>query len=55
MNLKPIDIDKKKKEDKYYTLGNKGGLGIEGLEPSRLIKSADFPFTRNFIVVSIDM
>ena len=55
MNLKPIDIDKKKKEDKYYTLGNKGGLGIEGLEPSRLIKSTDFPFTRNFIVVSIDM
>jgi len=30
-------------------------LGIEGLEPSRLLKSTDFPFTINFIVVDIDM
>ena len=44
MNLKPTD-KKKQIED----------LGIEGLEPSQLIKSTDFPFTRNFIVVSIDM
>jgi len=28
MNLKPSD--KKKKEDKYYKLGNKGGFGDRG-------------------------
>lgn len=30
-------------------------LGIEGLEPSRFLKSTDFPLTINFIVVGIDM
>ena len=48
-------INEKTKEDKY--LGSKMGslLGIEGLEPSRFIKSTDFPLTKNFIVVGIDM
>ena len=31
------------------------GLGIEGLEPSRFLKSTDFPLTINFIVVGIDI
>jgi hypothetical protein len=30
-------------------------LGIEGLEPSRFLKSTDFPITKNFIVAGIDM
>lgn len=30
-------------------------LGIEGLEPSRFIKSTDFPLTINFIVAGIDI
>lgn len=30
-------------------------LGIEGLEPSRFLKSTDFPLTINFLVVDIDM
>lgn len=30
-------------------------LGIEGLEPSRFLKSTDFPLTINFIVAGIDM
>lgn len=33
----------------------KGLLGIEGLEPSRFLKSTDFPLTKNFIDVGIDM
>jgi hypothetical protein len=45
-----------KKEEKYLYLGSKNGfLGIEGLEPSRFLKSTDFPLTINFIVVGIDM
>ena len=32
-----------------------GLLGIEGLEPSRFLKSTDFPLTPNFIGVGIDM
>ena len=48
-------IADEKKEDKY--LGSKITflLGIEGLEPSRFLKSTDFPLTINFIVVGIDM
>jgi hypothetical protein len=30
-----------------------GFLGIEGLEPSRFLKSTDFPLTINFIVAGI--
>lgn len=32
-----------------------GFLGIEGLEPSRFLKSTDFPLTINLIVAGIDM
>lgn len=30
-------------------------LGIEGLEPSRFLKSTDFPLTINLIFAGIDM
>lgn len=36
-------------------IGFLGDLGIEGLEPSRFLKSTDFPLTINFILVGIDM
>jgi hypothetical protein len=52
-NFEPLT----KNEDKWF--GGKMGLffllGIEGLEPSRFLKSTDFPLTINFIVVCIDM
>lgn len=34
---------------------NRPFLGIEGLEPSRFLKSTDFPLTINFIVAGIDI
>lgn len=58
MNNKHSGInDEEKKEEKWLAsqIGLFFLLGIEGLEPSRFLKSTDFPLTINFIVVSIDM
>lgn len=47
---------KDKKKGYYKELGSQMVfLGIEGLEPSRFLKSTDFPLTINFIVAGIDM
>jgi len=42
MNLKPSD--KKKKEDKYYKLGNKGGFGDRGTWTLTTYKVDGFSF-----------
>ena len=49
-NFEPL---KKREGRRNSQIGLFGG--IEGLEPSRFLKSTDFPLTINFIVVCIDM
>lgn len=45
-----------KRADRINNWGIKRAfLGIEGLEPSRFLKSTDFPLPINFILVGIDV
>lgn len=52
INFEPLTIRENK--IKNYRV-ERPFLGIEGLEPSRFIKSTDFPLTINFLVVDINM
>ena len=54
-NIVNFESPMEKKRGKILRKSNRFFLGIEGLEPSRFLKSMDFPLTINFIVVGIDM